>query len=922
MKRTTALAAMLLGLLVSFSASAQLQYFGYVFAEDAAALARTKSYTNFTHVAASIPNDPDFLAKVNTINSRGLKVTIDLGKIFWCNAPQYDRLCSGTTNSYRQRWDAWKAYNQSILTPDKVVALTVRDEPILFGSSMADVETAAAYIKSDPALSWIKIFYVESGCKIKGDYCGAVTDGNNGFANASNVIPSIDWIGVNDYGLHPATDSGFQLAVNRMRNKFPGKKWLYVADGFWNAGHEQSLYPLKISDMGTIAREWYDVARADPNAVLLGVFSWNDVPDELITGSQGLPCNVLQEHAAIGRAITGKTRGAAPIGTYSIDSLGVVSGWTCDPDQSGCDSNPVVDVFADGVRVARLTTPYNDTSFTNLQCGTDKAFRFKYAIPRNTAGKTISVVSDDADTTGATVTSTCPQAPNCSWVSHLKYFGYSGSADETNNRGLDETKGFTNFSHIAVTADPADTTLRDRVAAMNARGLKATIDLGQLLWCGTNYRALCSNWQTRWSTWKTTNASILTSDKVLALVPRAEPFNYAVSMTQYDQAAAFIKADATVGSWIKLWLVEAACVVANDDCGAYPGSHAWGLYTGALPSIDWIGLNAYAINPSSDPVYQEALDKMKSRFPSKPRLYVMDGFWDDAHATAFGTISEMKNVAREYYDLAHNDPQAILLGVYSWPQAPDWTTSRDFPCYVLSEHRDIGREITLKTRTRLSSPTGKLENIYDGSGTLIGNACDPDGSICENPVIDLYKDGVFFRTTTNYPSRSDYVTNAQCPAGLSFRFRDTMPQSASGFNITARARDIDSGTVTLASGCAENPACLWFSYKYPAKGYMQALSPTGVAAGWVCDPDAPQLSTKVRLALANGTPIGTYTTNLNSEQAVADECRGGYVHRFSVQLPTWARYNTIHAFALDVITGDEVLIPWLCEPGGYECTWY
>jgi len=44
--------------------------------------------------------------------------------------------------------------------------------------------------------------------------------------------------------------------------------------------------------------------------------------------------------------------------------------------------------------------------------------------------------------------------------------------------------------------------------------------------------------------------------------------------------------------------------------------------------------------------------------------------------------------------------------------------------------------------------------------------------------------------------------------------------------------------------------------------------------------------------------------------------------RFSVQLPAWARYNTIVAFAQDVVSGQEVQIPWLCEPGGYECTWY
>jgi hypothetical protein len=101
---------------------------------------------------------------------------------------------------------------------------------------------------------------------------------------------------------------------------------------------------------------------------------------------------------------------------------------------------------------------------------------------------------------------------------------------------------------------------------------------------------------------------------------------------------------------------------------------------------------------------------------------------------------------------------------------------------------------------------------------------------------------------------------------------------------------------------------------------MEAISSSGMASGWVCDPDAPQVSSKVRLALGNGTQIGVYTTNLTSEQAVANECGGGYLHRFSVQLPSWARYWDIHAFSQDFVSG-EVEIPWLC-PDGWYCVWY
>jgi len=55
MKRWFAVLTLLLG--ASLPAFAQLQYFGYVGADDANALRKTKSYTNFVHVAAEAPQD-------------------------------------------------------------------------------------------------------------------------------------------------------------------------------------------------------------------------------------------------------------------------------------------------------------------------------------------------------------------------------------------------------------------------------------------------------------------------------------------------------------------------------------------------------------------------------------------------------------------------------------------------------------------------------------------------------------------------------------------------------------------------------------------------------------------------------------------------------------------------------------------------
>ena len=425
------LAALLLAALLSPPASAQLQYFGYVGAgDDDVSLGKTKAYTNFAHIGTSDYLYDSFItSRVNALSQRGMKATIDLGKVLWCDYDgtfQYRYLCS----DWLQRWTTWKNYNASVLTSSKVIAMTVRDEPFNYDVNMSDFEMAAARIKAD--LPWVKLWMVKAACVVASDNCGWFP-GAGAFARYTGTLPNIDWIGLDNYSIHPATDPTLQTARNKMRTKFPGKKWLYVADGWWNDDHASAFYPNGQSYMSTIAREWYDYARADANAVLLGVFIWPTFAEG--TGSVDFPCNVLQEHAAIGRTITGKTRGSAPIGTFSIDSNGVVSGWTCDPDQAICEQNPKFNVYVDGALNASFFAPSNDT-FTNLQCGTDTAYRFKYTLPRSSAERTVTVTGTDVDSPGAQIASSCAQSPACSWTPHLQHFGYVGAGDDTQNRGL------------------------------------------------------------------------------------------------------------------------------------------------------------------------------------------------------------------------------------------------------------------------------------------------------------------------------------------------------------------------------------------------------------------------------------------------------------------------------------------------------
>jgi hypothetical protein len=497
-------------------------------------------------------------------------------------------------------------------------------------------------------------------------------------------------------------------------------------------------------------------------------------------------------------------------------------------------------------------------------------------------------------------------------TAQIQYFGYVGGADD--DFGLNLTQGFANFAHVSSPADLASPFVLDRVNALARKGLKATIDLGVVLWCdydGTgSYRSLCLDWLNRWEIWKQTNAAILTPDKVLAFAILDEPFNRGAIMTDFEAAAQKVKADCP---WAKIWLVDSSCVIAG-SCSSLWFSPGLSGYQGSLPGIDWIGVDDYGIHPRSDSTYQSARSILKARFPGRQWIYVMDGYWDPGvHGLNLASMSEMGPIADEWYDVARSDPDAVLLGVFLWPATTGWTTSQQFSCDVLAHHVAIGRAITQKVRPQTALPVGFFS--MGPLGAVSGWACDPDGTLCEAPRVDLYSDGTFY-TSTSYTSSQDFVLEPQCSSGIAYRFTGKV---GSGVRVTAVAQDLDSGSATLASTCGGD--CVWYTHIYAPKGSLDSVDANGYAVGWACDQDSGSTSSQVRI-VAGGVTVGLYTTNLFNEPAVTIQCGGGALHRFGIQLPAWARGKQVIAFAENLGSPNgvnEVQIPVLCRKG--RCIW-
>ena len=122
--------------------------------------------------------------------------------------------------------------------------------------------------------------------------------------------------------------------------------------------------------------------------------------------------------------------------------------------------------------------------------------------------------------------------------------------------------------------------------------------------------------------------------------------------------------------------------------------------------------------------------------------------------------------------------------------------------------------------------------------------------------------------------------------------------------------------------------------KYPPRGYLEQISPTGVAQGWACDQDMPNGNGDGANG-GRGLPVNLYDAyghlatgyaNAGSESAINQLCvnpdlpgaGGGTAHRFWVQLPNTMRGSAITAYAIDYTWLASTQLTCLQYP---QCSW-
>lgn len=302
---------------------------------------------------------------------------------------------------------------------------------------------------------------------------------------------------------------------------------------------------------------------------------------------------------------------------------------------------------------------------------------------------------------------------------HLKYFGftaidcfYDDPLDASNiTNYISEVDTFTNIAHMCV-YDYTDNIVA-RTNLMNAHCVNPILHIQEIFFqivdthapSGVNYD-LYPDFTARWSTFMTTNSSVLVPAKIGCFYIADEPFWNGITLSDMDTVCALLK---NTFPTIPLLMVEAYATVNSMQ---------------VPKSMDWVGFDRYrTFDPQFDPAFLENLDTLKSRLssPNQKIILIIDDQWFPEYLTFLGWSQDsMTDVVQNYYDLAASDPSVIGLIGYIWPGGLDGPTHhgvRNMSTPVINKNIEIGQLIKAN-----SSPCNALsieDNEYTNKNITI-----------------------------------------------------------------------------------------------------------------------------------------------------------------------------------------------------------
>ncbi|QIE58734.1 hypothetical protein G5B37_03895 [Rasiella rasia] len=282
---------------------------------------------------------------------------------------------------------------------------------------------------------------------------------------------------------------------------------------------------------------------------------------------------------------------------------------------------------------------------------------------------------------------------------HIEYFGFTivdtywddPTDSEVKTNYADEIHNFSNIADILV-VNPNDNIVQ-RTQTFADLDLKAILHLNELFFVlidnnspsESNYD-LRTDYQERWNEFKTINQSILSTNYIGTFYIGEEPTWNGITFTELDAVARLLQ---TEFPNIPTMIIE-----------AYPS-----LNDLQVPqTVDWIGFDRYFVeNPNTNFEFQQDWNTLQSKIsdPNQKIMIILDSHYINWAHGDFGGIelTQMDDVAENYYELAKSDEKVIGILGYFWPNGFDISESigaRGMPQNVKTEYQRIGREITGK----------------------------------------------------------------------------------------------------------------------------------------------------------------------------------------------------------------------------------
>lgn len=298
------LSAFVVSVMAEEKGAPHLKYFGFVGVDCGADdpgddeeksnyIDEVAGFTNVAHLCAHSP-DGGLASRLERFSKARIQAIVDVQTIL------FDRRKDATTGSgnrislradAEKRWADFVKRNRASLTPERVAAIYVVDEPVWNGLVREEFERSLKII-SDSKLA-LPTLAVEAYTTVK-----------------QIMVPELlDWVGFDRYdSLDPSTDPAWQAdlkTVKEARTR-PDQRIVIVASTQWLPYYQKDA-GVRPQDMEKIVRSYHRVAESNPEVIALLGYIWPgglDDPKQL--GARRLPDNVQNEFRRIGRAIIGE----------------------------------------------------------------------------------------------------------------------------------------------------------------------------------------------------------------------------------------------------------------------------------------------------------------------------------------------------------------------------------------------------------------------------------------------------------------------------------------------------------------------------------------------------------------------------------------------------------------------------------------